>query len=212
MNKDFTVIGSYPTEREAEQVVRRLVDEGTDKKDITIFTNKDKGDQLRTPDNVDVANTDVNGTDEDYDNEKSFWESLKDAFLVRDDEYYNDSNYVQEDDTLHMYRDDLKKGHLVVAVDHSDGKDNADNADNVDRPTSSSATHAGDPDLETLGTTAGFPNEGSVQGMGDGGQPPMEPKTNDGTPPELEDTHGEADVDDSTEDRLRQTRKEDLDS
>lgn len=94
MNKEFTVIGSYPTEREAEQVVRRLMDEGTDKKNITIFTNKDKGDQLPNPDNVDVANTDVNGTDEDHDNEKSFWESLKDAFLVRDDEYYNDSNYI----------------------------------------------------------------------------------------------------------------------
>lgn len=206
MNKDFTVIGSYPTEREAEQVVRRLMDEGTDKTNITIFTNKDKGDQLRNPDNVDVANTDVNGTDEDHDNEKSFWESLKDAFLVRDDEYYNDSNYIQEDDTLHMYRDDLKKGHLIVAVKRSD------KTDNVENPTSSSATHAGDPNLETLGTIAGFPNEGSVQGMGDGGQPPMEPKTNDGTPPELEDTHGEADVDDSTEDRLRQTRKEDLDT
>lgn len=209
MNKDFTVIGSYPSEREAEQVISRLLDEGTDKKDITVFTNKDKGDQLRNPDNVDVANPDINGTDEDNGNDKSFWESLKDAFSVRDDDYYNDQNYVVEDDTLHMYRDDLKKGHLVVAVDHSD---DTDNTDNVDRPTSSSATRAGDPDLETLGTTAGFPNEGSVQGMGDGGQPPMEPKTNDGTPPELEDTHGEADVDDSTEDRLRQTRKEDLDS
>lgn len=62
--------------------------------------------------------------------------------------------------------------------------------------------------METLGTTAGFPNEGSVQGMGDGGQPPVEPHSEDGTPPELEDTAAAADEREATEDRLRQERRE----
>lgn len=207
MDKNFTVIGSYPTEEEAEHVIRRLLDEGTNKNDITIFTNKEKSDQVKNPENVDVSNPDVND-DKDHDNDKSFWESIKDAFSVRDDEYYEDPNYLVEDDSLHMYRDDLKKGYVVVAVDKADGRD----AQTSREATSSSETNAADPDLDTLGTTAGFPSEGSVHGMGDGGQPPMEPKTNDGTPPELEDTHGEADPDDSTEERLRQVRKEDLDS
>ncbi|PRY83723.1 general stress protein [Alkalibacterium olivapovliticus] len=207
MEKDFTVIGSYPTEEEAEHVIRRLLKEGTAKQDITIFTNKDKSDRLNNTENVDVSNADVND-DKDHDDDKSFWESIKDAFSVRDDEYYEDPNYVVEDDSLHMYRDDLKKGHVVVTIQKNGGQDSGKERE----ATSSTQTHAGDPDLETLGTTAGFPNEGSVQGMGDGGQPPMEPKTNDGTPPELEDTHGEADVDASTDERLRQTRKKDLDS
>ncbi|MCC5894289.1 MAG: general stress protein [Alkalibacterium sp.] len=207
MNKDFTVIGSYPTEEEAERVIRRLLSEGTNKNDITIFTNKEKSEHLSNPENVDVSNADVND-DRDHDEDKSFWESIKDAFSVRDDEYYEDPNYVVEDDSLHMYRDDLKKGHVLVTVQ----KENAHSSDKERNATSSSETHAGDPTLDTLGTTAGFPDEGSVQGMGDGGQPPMEPKSNDGTPPELEDTHGEADVDASTDERLRQTRKQDLDS
>lgn len=207
MNKDFTVIGSYPTEQEAEHVIRRLLSEGTNKNDLTIFTNKEKGDQLSNPENIDVSNPDINDSP-DHDDDKSFWESIKDAFTVRDDEYYEDPNYLVEDDSLHMYRDDLKKGHVIIAVQKTAEPDSQTERD----ATSSSATHAGDPDLETLGTTAGFPNEGSVQGMGDGGQPPLEPKSNDGTPPELEDTHGEADGDAATDDRLRQTRKNDLDS
>lgn len=204
MEKNFTVIGSYPTEEEAESVVRRLLSEGTDKNDIIIFSNREKSDRLSNPENVDVSSPDVND-DKNHDDDKSFWESIKDAFSVRDDEYYEDPNYVVEDDSLHMYRDDLKKGHVIVTVQKADATHSRD-------ATSSSQTHAGDPTLDTLGTTAGFPEEGSVQGMGDGSQPPMEPKSNDGTPPELEDTHGEADRDASTNDRLRQTRKEDLDS
>lgn len=203
MKKDQTIIGSYPTEKEAESVVKRLISEGYEKEEITIFINKEKSAQLRNPKGVEVANPDVNGTDEDGDNEKSFWESLKDAFTVRDDDYYNDPNYLVEDDTLHMYRDDLKKGYIVIGVK----KPIDDNRDD----SSSNNVKSDDPRLDTLGTTAGFPDEGTVQGMGDGGQVPSEPTTTDGTPPELEDTHGEASPDESTDSRMRQTRKEKLD-
>lgn len=208
MKKDQTIIGSYPTEKEAESVVKRLISEGHDKEEITIFTNKEKSTQLRNPKDVEVANPDVNGTDEDGDNDKSFWESLKDAFTVRDDDYYDDPNYLVEDDTLHMYRDDLKKGYVIVGINKP--SDDNDRADGRER-SSSDQVRSDDPELDTLGTTAGFPDEGSVQGMGDGGQVPSEPKTTDGTPPELEDTHGEANPEDSTDSRMRQTRKEKLD-
>lgn len=207
MKKDYTVIGSYPTEKEAESVVKRLLSEGNKKEDITIFTNREKSEHLHNPKDVEVASPDVNGTDEDGDNDKSFWESLKDAFTVRDDDYYEDPNYLVEDDTLHMYRDDLKKGYIVVAVTNAEGDQPAGQSS----ATSSEHVKADDPELDTLGTTAGFPDEGSVQGMGDGGQVPTDPKTTDGTPPELEDTHGEANPDDSTDSRMRQTRKEKLD-
>ncbi|GEQ34745.1 hypothetical protein [Marinilactibacillus psychrotolerans] len=38
----------------------------------------------------------------------------------------------------------------------------------------------------------GFPTEGAVEGMTDGGQPPLEPEQSEGTPPELEDTQGQS--------------------
>ncbi|GAA0359674.1 hypothetical protein GCM10008932_10350 [Alkalibacterium iburiense] len=200
MSKNQTVIGSYQTETETEQVIKRLQSEGYKKEDITLFTSHERSEELNNPRGVDVANPDVDGTDEDHNNDRSFWESLKDAFKVRDDEYYNDPNYVEEDDLLHMYRDDLRKGHIVVVVDEDNDETDARN----DAPV---ADHPTDTQLDTLGTTAGFPEEGSVQGMGDGGQRPLEPNSNDGTPPELEDTHGEADVSEATEDRLRQERR-----
>lgn len=207
MKKDFTVIGSYPTEKEAESVIKRLLNEGHNNENIMIFTNKEKSDHLHNPKDVEVASPNINGTDEDGDNDKSFWESLKDAFTVRDDDYYEDPNYLVEDDTLHMYRDDLKKGYIIVAIKNYD----EDKSSGHKQATSSDQVKADDPELNTLGTTAGFPDEGTVQGMGDGGQVPVEPKTTDGTPPELEDTHGEANPDDSTNSRMRQTRKEKLD-
>lgn len=209
MHKNQTVIGSYPTEKEAELVVKRLLDEGHAKEDLIIFTSQDKSQELDNPQDIDVAKSDMSGTHMDHE-DKSFWESLKDAFRVRDDEYYEDPNYVVEDDLLHMYRDDLKKGHVIVAVHKQDDEATSDTeqegANRTGRTAADSET------LDTLGTTAGFPDEGSVQGMGDGGQPPLEPKSNDGTPPELEDTHGEADADAATKDRLDQNRNEGLDA
>lgn len=206
MNSNHTVIGSYQTEEEAKRVIRRLLEDGYQRHDITIFTNLETDSQLNPPRDVNVANPDMSGTDEDFENDKSFWQSLKDAFKVRDDDYYDDPNYSVEDDLLHMYREDLRNGHLVIAVDDADG-------DKQESPTDSpAADHPADTHLETLGTTAGFPTEGTVQGMGDGGQPPLEPRSNEGVPPELEDTRGEADTDDVTRERLEETRRQGLDS
>lgn len=200
MSKNQTVIGSYQTETETEQVIKRLQSEGYKKEDITLFTNRERSKDLNNPRDVDLATPSMDGTDEDQNNDRSFWESIKDAFKVRDDEYYDDPNYVGEDDLLHMYRDDLRKGHIVVVVDEDD-------EDMDSRNDAPAADHPVDTHLDTLGTTAGFPDEGSVQGMGDGGQRPLEPNSNDGVPPELEDTHGEADETEATDDRLRQERR-----
>lgn len=201
MKKNQTVIGSYQSETETEQVIKRLQSDGYKKEDITLFTSQERSTDLNNPRDVDVANPDIDGTDEDQQNDRSFWESLKDAFKVRDDDYYSDPNYVAEDDLLYMYRDDLRKGKIVVVVDEEDSGEDVRN----DAP---AGDHPADAALNTLGTTAGFPEEGSVQGMGDGGQRPLEPKSNDGVPPELEDTHGEADTAEATDERLRQERRE----
>lgn len=213
MNTNQTVIGSYQTEEEAERVVRRLLEDGYQRDDITIFTNLEKDSEINPPRDVNVANPDMSGTDEDFENDKSFWQSLKDAFKVRDGDYYEHPNYTVEDDFLHMYRDDIRNGNLVIAVSDSDSdQDDPVNTRSVDNrgttTDSPAADHPSDTHLETLGTTAGFPTEGAVQGMGDGGQPPLEPRSNEGVPPELEDTRGEANTDEVTSERLEETRRQ----
>lgn len=206
-NQDQRVVGSYPDADETKLAVRELISQGFRRDQLTIYTNEEKQAFFKDVENVQVAQPDVNDSNESNnteDDDKNFWESIRDAFKVRDDAEFDDPNYIAEDDLLYNHREDLRNGRFVVVVDETDGK-------KVTRNTTDKNTdHTADPSLETLGTTAGFPNEGSVQGMGDGGQPPVDSRSDDGTPPELEDTAGLADEDTATKDRMRQTRREDL--
>jgi hypothetical protein len=215
MEKKQTVIGSFKTEDEAMRQVKELLNDGYMKDEITIFTNSDVGERLNNPEKVDIAEPDINGNDEDGKNEQSFWESIKDAFKVRDEDYYNEPNYTSEDDLLHDYREELAAGHLVVVVSNYHGRKNNDNnASNAPHIGSQDPAGVAEPDPSVdarttagaSGTFAGFPevpDEGGVSGMGDGGQPPQEPRSSEGVPPELEDTDGEADSDKLKEERLR---------
>lgn len=206
MNKNQTVVGSYRTEDEAIRKVKELLGEGYLKNEVTIFTNPEVSERLSNPENVDVAEPDLNGNDEDGRNEQTFWQSIKEAFKVRDEEFYNDPNYTSEDDLLHDYHDEVAAGSLIVVVDNYHGSKDVNQS-----PEGKDPAHVADPDDSVdarvtagdLGTTAGFPDEGNVTGMGDGGEPPIEPKQNEGVPPELEDTNAEADSDDLKEERLR---------
>lgn len=206
-NQNQKVVGSYPDASETKLAVRELISQGFRKDQLTIYTNEEKRAFFSDVENVQVAQPDVNDTNEPHeteDEDKNFWESIRDAFKVREDAEFEDPNYVAEDDLLYNHREDLRNGRFVIVVDETDGK-------TVYKETSDrNVDHTPDPPLETLGTTAGFPTEGSVQGMGDGGQPSADSHSDDGTPPELEDTAGTADEHAATEDRLRQTRKEDL--
>lgn len=215
MEKNQTVIGSYQTEDEAIRVIKRLLSEGYLKDEITIFTNPQVGDNLSNPEHVDVAEPDLNGNDEDGKNDQSFWQSVKDAFKVRDKDFYNDPNYTSDDDLLHTYRDDLERGNIVVVVDNYHGTNPDDEATELGTQSSPGdgtgrTDEIRDPNTAggVLGTSAGFPDEGGVVGMGDGGQPPVEPNQAEGTPPELEDTDGEADSDELKEERLKNTDDE----
>lgn len=204
-NQNQKVVGSYPDEKETKRVIHDLMDQGFRKDQLTIYTNEEKRDLHAEVENVQVAQTDVNDKKDVEEDDKNFWESIREAFKVREDHEFEDPNYKAEDDLLHPYREDLRNGRYVVVVDDTNGQtvgDNTASDRNVD--------HTPNPPLETLGTTAGFANEGSVQGMGDGGQPRADAQSGDGTPPELEDTEGMADEDTATDERLRQTRKEDL--
>ncbi|WP_423188543.1 general stress protein [Alkalibacterium sp. f15] len=199
------VVGSYPDERETKRVIRDLMSQGFRKHQLTVYSNEEKHTHHSEVANVQVAQTDFNDKKKAAEDDKNFWESIRDAFKVREDQEFEDPDYVAEDDLLYPHREDLKNGRYVVVVDESNGQ-------TVAAETASDRTV--DPDTDkpsgTLGTTAGFPEEGSVQGMGDGGQPTADSRSSDGTPPELEDTAGTADERNATDERLRQSRKEDL--
>lgn len=213
MTDQQNVIGSFKTEDEAIRQVKDLLNHGYAKEDITIFTNPDLGDKLNNPEDVEVAEPDINGNDEDGKNEQTFWQSLKEAFKVRDEEFYNQPNYTAEDDLLHDYREELAAGHIVVVVDDVQNEEHTSTNDAA--PTSDDPADVAEPnpavDARTTGgaqgTFAGFPevpNEGGVTGMGDGeNQTTSEPKATEGVPPELEDTDAEADSDELKEERLR---------
>ncbi|OJF95495.1 general stress protein [Alkalibacterium sp. 20] len=199
------VVGSYPDERETKRVIRDLMSQGFRKDQLTIYTNEEKHTHHSEVANVQVAQADFNDKKETTEDDKNFWESIRDAFKVREDQEFEDPDYVADDDFLYPHREDLKNGRYVVVIDESNGE-------TVAAETASDRTVDPTPDKqsETSGTPAGFPEEGSVQGMGDGGQPPTDSRSGDGTPPELEDTAGTADERKATAERLRQSRKEDL--
>ncbi|MEC6747920.1 general stress protein [Marinilactibacillus sp. XAAS-LB27] len=205
MKKNQTVIGSYKTEKEVIKVVTRLMSEGYLKDEITLFANQKRSDSLKNPEHLDVAEPDINGNDADHGNEKSFWDSIKDAFKVREDHHFDDPNYTTEDDLLHHYRDNLSSGEIIVVVNNFKGQGSDSSADQSDSSDEvqdlSQATGA-------MGSIAGFPEEGAVQGMTDGGQPPLEPEQSEGTPPELEDTTAQADVDDTQNKREKRINDE----
>ncbi|SFB96323.1 Heat induced stress protein YflT [Alkalibacterium subtropicum] len=207
-NQDQRVIGSYEDDKETKRIIRHLMDQGYRKDQLTIYTNEEKHHLFSEVENVQVAQPDTD-THENMDTpeeDKNFWESIRDAFHVREDHRFDDPSYKSENTLLKPYRDDLQKGRYIVAVDDSADRPRTDRREET--PSNEEVAHAQNPPLETLGTTAGFPNEGSVQGMGDGGQPPVEPRSEDGTPPELEDTAAAADEQTATKDRLSQERHE----
>lgn len=179
MKKNQTVIGSYRTESEAVHVIKRLLSENYLKDEITIFTNSEVAEDLSNPEKVDVAEPDLNGNDEDGKNEHSFWQSLKDAFTVRDHDYYSDPNYTTEDDLLHNYRDDLERGNIIVVVTNFHGdksdKDEPSQSDQLlNKQTPEETQDSSDP----LGTIAGFPKQGGVHGK-DIEEDPFDPESSE---------------------------------
>ncbi|WP_208560446.1 general stress protein [Marinilactibacillus kalidii] len=183
MKKNQTVIGSYKTEEEVIKVVNRLQSEGCMKDEITLFTNQKRSDSLRNPEHLDVAEPDMNGNDADHKNNQTFWDSIKDAFKVREEHHFDDPNYTTEDDLLHNYRKNLSEGEIIVVVSNFEergrsSKTSTSTEEVQDLPQASSS----------MGSVAGFPEEGTAQGLGVGGQPPLEPTQSEEIPSELEDT------------------------
>lgn len=118
------VVGSYKDEKEAERVIRHLLAQGFQNKQLTIYTNKEKHPFNSEDRNIEVTQPDIEKTksnDKSLD-DKNFWTSIRDAFHIRKDHEFDHSNYRPESDLLAPYREDLRDGFYIVTID--DSKDN----------------------------------------------------------------------------------------
>lgn len=107
------VEGSYNTPEEAVEAVRRLEIKGYTKDDIRLVSNSASRNAFLDHSNVDVEIDSNQGSEHGHDDDRSFWDKIKDAFTLDDD--YDTSN--DNDDLLSPYRDDISAGHIVVIVE-----------------------------------------------------------------------------------------------
>lgn len=150
MNK--RVEGIYPNVEEALQAVDRLRDQGYTRDAITLVANEEIQGRFssnidanittedRSMDRVDdettsqVTDTHTNDdrsmdrTDESKE-DKSFWDSVKDAFTF-DDSSTDNPDYIAEEDPVYEYREVISQGQVAVLVDGDPGtKDSTSIAD-----------------------------------------------------------------------------------
>lgn len=186
MKKDQTVIGSYKTEDETIKIIKRLITEGYKKDEITLFTNQERNDTLDNPEHVDVTETNMQDSTESGDEDKNFWESIKDAFKVREDHHFDDPNYTADNELLYRYRDNLNRGEIVIVVDNFKADRSGESNNETPHEQTSNEVQDMTQATSSLGSIAGFPAEGTVQGVTNGGEPPLEPEESEGTPSELD--------------------------
>lgn len=112
------VVGSYENQDEAASIINRLKEDGYQREDITLYGNST---------DVDVETDNVGQTTNDQEEDRSFWDKVKDAFSTDSYDYETnaeDPDYNQEDDVLYPYRDDITSGKTVIVVDNYRGDTN----------------------------------------------------------------------------------------
>lgn len=128
-NNNKTVVGSYDRREEALDVVQRLKNDGYQKQDIILYGNQSVSNSIGDHEGVNVtagtgANTDArNDTQVD---DESLWDKIKGAFSTDtydENERSQTADYDQDNDVLYPYRDDIRDGKIVVAVDNFRGED-----------------------------------------------------------------------------------------
>lgn len=124
-----TVIGSYDSRDEALDVVHNLKSAGYQKQDIIIYGDQSVANSIGDHEGVNVTADTGNDYDSpdkrDTGNEGSLWDQIKGAFSTDtyDDQNAQGADYDQDNDVLYPYRDDIKNGKIVVAVDNFRGED-----------------------------------------------------------------------------------------
>jgi len=97
------VVGNYTNESDAQKTIDELITDGYPEESLSVIANRRVMDQL-IEDDIAVD------TDFEYDdNDESLWERVKDFFgFDDDDEQYREG--------LEVYRDDLRKGNILVLI------------------------------------------------------------------------------------------------
>lgn len=130
MNKK--VEGLYSNVDEAMQAIDRLREEGYAQEDITFISNEAIRDQILTNRDVEISSQegDIDHTGDD----RSFWEALKDAFTLNESQE-EDLNYGEGDHLIAGYREDIKKGNILILVDEDTDPKNASIQSNTEATT-----------------------------------------------------------------------------
>lgn len=124
VKENRVVVGSYRNEDETVSTINRLKEDGYQRDDITLYTSSANVEGLKDSQDVDVETDNAGRRTEDTEDDRSFWDKMKDAFSTESYNYEEDSqelNYNQEDDILYPYRDDINNGHTVIVVDNYRG-------------------------------------------------------------------------------------------
>lgn len=129
-NDNQKVIGSYSSKEEAIQVISRLKEEGYPKQDIIVY-----GSETSTKGSIDSDQaTTISADDPDYtpssaaNEDRSAWDKIKEAFTP-DSYESSDAHSKESEDILYPYRDDIRKGNLVIVVQNPQQGDNDMNHD-----------------------------------------------------------------------------------
>lgn len=156
-----TVVGSYATQNEALDVVSKLKNEGYPKNDIVLYSNEEQSNTLTHYEAHDVVvDTDESARTESAKAEKdqSMWDKIKDAFVTDTYDHEKEhkrAHYDQTKDPLYPYRDDIAKGHFVVAVENYRGQPTEKAADAGN--TAAMPSNTGD--IDDPGNTSAMPSD-----------------------------------------------------
>lgn len=127
VKENRVVVGSYNNQDEVSSVINRLKEDGYQKEDITLYTNSANVDGLRDNKDLDVKTDSAERATEVTEDDRSFWDQMKDAFSTESynyEENAQDPAYNQEDDVLYPYRDDINSGHTIIVVNNYRGDTN----------------------------------------------------------------------------------------
>lgn len=110
------VEGVYTTVDEALRAVDRLRIEGYARNDIKIIANDETRNRVdsNVQENISPADEEFDNTEEE---DKSFWDAIKDAFTMSGPDY-------EDIDPLNAYKDNIDQGQVVVLVNESNSNEN----------------------------------------------------------------------------------------
>lgn len=131
------VIGKYKNADEVRATLQRLERDGYAREDVTLYTNNSNVRAYENDYEVDMLTDETRHLEKSEEN-KSFWDQIKDIVSYKDSDIVEMNEYEQE--LLAPYREDIDNGYTIIvvredvkAMDHSTKSNQKDNLTNPDR-------------------------------------------------------------------------------